>query len=241
MLLALALSFLQPSGLPGCGTEPRPACFMPEVEDLYFLPQQRKYTWPLEANDPPISVTYHRDPDTYGTLPTSALRNYCLVDEARNTADCYTEWEYQAVVFCSTERWLWIGKNPANQQMLWEAPEFYFEYRNPLRVHMWSFAQRLRTFPSPGAPAADVVFQSDRTQIIRFGAQSPGAIQAMLMIREGDRLFSDSFSWVRRGADATYQGESFGSPSSQYSAAACTGTIIFSSNWCEIAPQRPEC
>ena len=240
MLLILALSFLQPSNLPGCGTFPRPACFMPEVSELYFTAQDRTYVWPLETNDPPISVTYHRDPETYGPLPTSFLRNYCFIDEARNAADCYTEWEYQAIVYCSRDRWNWIGENPANGALLWEHPEYYFQHRSRTQVHLWSFSQRLTPFPRPGNPPADISVQVDRTQVLRYSADSQGVIQAMVFIRSGDDLFSDSFSWTPSGG-GEYSGDSFSSPATEFSTASCIGTFIFSTNWCSFAPNRPEC
>jgi hypothetical protein len=244
-LILLLATFLQPSNLEGCNVNPRPNCRAPDIPEIQWsFRTHRVYSWPLEDNVPPLDrITYHRQPAIYGAIPTqgSGRREYCLIDEAANTADCYSEWEYQTVATCSTDRYRWIGATirPAPQPpfLYREDPvEDYWFHRGRQQVYLWEFKQRFGTFPNvngPGTPRPDITFQADRTQIERGGATVFFFTRAVLFIREEGRLFSGGFDYNGGPTNAL--------PASTSEGRACSSSFIGFTNWCEAAPFRPEC
>ena len=242
ILALLALGFLQPSNLPGCNTNPRPSCSMPDVPSLEWRESDRRYTWPLENSDPRFSrITYHQQPGVYGLIerPRFGSREYCLIDEETNTADCWVDWEYQTVVMCTVDRWAWMARAtiPYLPILLYEHPEKYFEHRGRVQVYMWEWVDRVNYLPTIGAlgtPPARVSVQVDRTQVIRTGPTVFFYAPAVLMIREqGSTTFQGSFDYNSGWSGAV--------PTTETEKNACSGDYIFQTNWCDFAPFRPEC
>jgi hypothetical protein len=235
----LIATFLQPSNLEGCGTIPRPRCESPDIPAISWENSgQRVYAWPLE--DDGLTVTYHRQPAIYGAPPSFGRREYCLIDEATNAADCYSEWEYQTVATCSTDRYRWIGSTvrPAPQSpfLYREDPLDYWFHRGHVQVYMWEWKQRFGTFPHVGGattPRPDITFQADRTQVFRGGPTVFFFAPAVFFIREEGRLFSSGFDFNSGRTDQL--------PASTSEGRACSSLYIGFTNWCEFAPFRPEC
>ena len=244
-LILLLATFLQPSNLEGCGTNPRPRCQAPDIPEIQWSPREaRAYSWPLETNNPPLSrITYHRNPTMYGAIDTPGVgrREYCLIDEAANTADCYSEWEYQTVATCSIDRHRWIGATPRpapQSPLLWrEDPvEDYWFHRGKIQVYLWEFKQRVAYFPfvnGPSTPRPAVTFQADRTQVVRAGLTLAFFTRAVLFISEGGRVFASGFDHNAGPTNAL--------PASTSEGRACSSLYVIGVNWCQIAPFRPEC
>lgn len=249
-LLAALPSLLEPHNLPGCGTYPRPLCFAPDTADREFRPSDRRYVWPLEANNPPLArITYHASPDVYGPVPASVGHRHCLIDEAANSADCWSLWEVAAMAYCRTDRWMGIGKDPADGRMVFEHPVHYHEYRAPIRWLLWTYQDPPVSFPvvyapqpSPHTPPHAMAFQVDRMQRIMQTPSGLSSALAMLWIKEADRpLFSDAFDWHSgAGGMAAYGGGTGSRPIDDISRTACVGQIVLA-DWCGINPNRPEC
>jgi len=246
----ILFSFIQNSNQRGCGTDPIPNCLSPDVPELYFDSDDRLYSWPLETNNPPLSrITYHRQPAIYGDIGLYNLREYCFIDEELNSADCYSEWEYQTVAYCSTNRWLWQALYKRLNQpdlILWEIPEGYWQYNNRTQVMLWEWADRVSYQPvvgSPTQPSPKISRTVDRIQIARNGPTVFYSIRGVLMIKEKDTpLFSSSFSWHTGPlSELPYNGNTYGIAENDQQASACQSSYIFFTNWCEIAPFRPEC
>lgn len=237
----IATSFLQPSGLPDCGNKPRPSCLMPDIPALEWAPTDRRYSWPLESNNPPFSsITYHRKPEVYGTYPpiyANVMMEYCLIDERRNTAQCWSEWEYQTDAVCATDRWGWIAKPTAlGGRYVREDVREYHEHNGRVQVYLWEFSQGVGYLPTigPGMPIPSVTFKANRTQVIRRGPTTGFSPLAILFINDGAPPASE----VARGFGT---GITNRLPFDEYERGSCTASFIFATNWCEFAPWRPEC
>jgi hypothetical protein len=235
-------TLLQPSGLPGCGTIPLPACQSPDIPEIQWRPTEERpaYKWPLEGQG--LSVTYHRNPAVYGALPTPSFgrREYCLIDEQARTAECWSEWEYQTVATCSLDRDRWIARTPrpAPQPALLyrEDPLDYWFHSGRIQVYMWEWSQRFAAFPNVGAqstPRPAVTFQADKTQVIRSGNTVFFNASAVLFIKENGSLFSGGFDYNAGGTDQL--------PANTSEGRACSSLYIGVTNWCDFAPFRPEC
>lgn len=237
----IATSFLQPSGLPDCGNKPRPSCLMPDIPALEWAPTDRRYSWPLEANDPPFSnITYHRNPKVYGTYPPSMnniMLEYCLIDEINNTAQCWSEWEYQTDAVCATDRWGWIAKPTVlGGRYIREDVREYHEHKGKIQVYLWEFSRGMGYLPNidQNTPTPDVTFSADRTQVIRRGPTTNFSPFAILFVRDGSPSTAPTDGLFNRGITNRL-------PINEYESGACTASFIFATSWCEFAPWRPEC
>lgn len=241
LVLTTAISYLQPSDLPGCDFHPKPWCRMPDIPSLEWNTSDRRYVWPLEQNSPPFSrITYHRQPEKYGAIgtPQFGMTEFCLVDEELNTADCYSLWEYQTDAVCLVDRWAWISKPAAlNGIFSREDPRWYHEHKGRVQLYLWEWEQRVNWFPwmgNPDTPVPRISFQADRTQTITGGDTILHFKHTHLFIKEpGKPTFKSGFDF-NQGITAT-------SPPSEFSQASCTASYTFFTNWCDIAPFRPEC
>lgn len=234
-------NFLQPSGLPNCGTYPRPSCLMPDIPSLEWQSTNRRYTWPLESNSPPLSrITYHRRPEVYGTYPpllANVMMEYCLIDEVQNTADCFSEWEYQTDAVCSLDRWTWISKpNALGGRLVREDVRQFHEHAGRVQVYLWEFSRGMGYLPNigPTTPTPDVTFKANRTQVVRRGPTTSFSPFAMLFISDGN---APEFNIKQ----AYNSGITNRLPLTEYEEGACTASFIFETSWCQFAPWRPEC
>lgn len=241
-LILLIASFLQPSGLAGCGEKPRPSCLMPDIPALEWQGESRRYSWPLEVNEPPLArITYHRQPEVYGSYPPTiagVMLEYCLVDEGANTADCWSEWEYQTDAICTVDRWGWIAKpTPMGGRLVREDVREYHEHTGRVQVYLWDFREGVGYLPNMGLPTTprpSVSFQADRTQVIRRGPTTGFSPLALLFVRNaGSPKFRSGFDFNSGITDRL--------PAADDERGACTASFIFATNWCAFAPSRPEC
>ena len=243
-------SFLEPSNLPGCSFYPRPACWVPDTPDREFRPEDRRYVWPLENNNPPLRVKYVEQPNVYGPRPSDIPHSICIIDEPLNEATCYSLWEISAVAYCRTDRWLGMGYDLESDTLRYEHPVFYFEYRAPMRVLFWEFKDKPNSFPvvyapqpNPNTPRFTFGVHVDRIQQVKQTNFIGSSTQVMLLIRESDTtpLFRDVFEWFPgSGGNAVYGGGTGVIPQTDTQASACVSQIVLS-NYCGVNPNRPEC
>jgi len=247
-LIFAAASFLQPSNLEGCDSYPRPQCAMPDIPELAWEPEHRRYVYPVEANGF-SRITRHSNPDVYGPDPFPDP-GICIINEQANTADCYSFWEISAVAYCHTERWSWVGFGLESNNFFYEHPVLYFEHRSKMRVLFWEYKNRPAGFPvvyasqpSPITPVFTFGVHIDRIQNIRQSDFIGSATLISYLIQESDTtpLFKNVFEWFPgSGGNFVYGGGTGVVPSNDTTPSACVSQVVLG-DFCGVNPRRPEC